>query len=225
MSDARSGTLQWEVELPARGAAPLGGRKPRGTLVIGAGEGAERISLPLAVARSLANKQKRGEANPASRAELLYISKELCRNKAKERIERLIDRREYASEEVRDKLRQEGYAESVIVPAVARACEVGLVSDARFADNFIRSKLASGWGELRIRRELSRRGIDVEEVRGWPYDYFDPEDEHTRATELARRHLRPGKNAYQRLVRYLCGRGFSLGVATQAASRVLAEEE
>ena len=224
MSVIDSGILRWEVELPTRGATPIGRRRPQGTLVIQGTEGEERKALPLAVARSLAGKKKRGEVSAATRAELAHVVGELCQSSAKTRIERLIDRREYASDEIRKKLRQDGYPEHVIEPAVMRACEVGLVSDQRFAENFIRSKLYAGWGEVRIKRELAQRGIDVDELPGWPYEYFDPEDEATRAYELARRHLRPGKNAYQRLVRYLCGRGFALSVATQASSRVLNEE-
>lgn len=225
MSVTDSGTLQWEVELPARGATPIGGRRPQGTLVITGPEGEERKALPLAVARSLAGKKKRGEVSAVTRADLTRVVSELYQYCAKTRIERLIDRREYASDEVCKKLRQDGYPEHVIELAVRRACEVGLVSNLRFAENFIRSKLYAGWGEVRIRRELAQRGIDVEELPGWPYEYFDPEDEATRAYELAHRHLRPGKNAYQRLVRYLCGRGFSLGVAMRASSRVLEEED
>ena len=225
MNGINSGPLQWEVELPPRGATPIGRRRPQGSLIIRGPEGEERKALPLAVARSLAGKKKRGEVSAATRAELAHLVGELCQSGAKTRIERLIDRREYSSDEVRKKLRQDGYPEHVIEPAVIRACEVGLISDLRFAENFIRSKLYAGWGEVRIKRELAQRGIDADELPGWPYEYFDPADEAARAYELARRHLRPGKNAYQRLVRYLCGRGFSLSVATQASSRVLNEEE
>jgi regulatory protein len=173
----------------------------------------------------LSARKKADEIHPGSRAELLYVTKELSLSSARSRIERLIDRREYASSEIRRKLREDGYHSDVIDQCVKRACEAGLVSDQRFADSFIRSKVYSGWGMARIARELSRRGIEADTLPGWPYEYLDPEDELSRAEDLARTRRVYGPRAYEKLVRHLCGKGFSMSVATKAASQVLGERE
>ena len=185
----------------------------------------EQINVPVAVGRIIASKQKADEIHPGSRAELLYVIGETSISCARARIERLIDRREYSSSEVRSKLRMDGYSSRVVDDCVARACRVGLISDVRYADSFIRSKIYAGWGMQRIERELKARGIDIGEVPGWPYEYLDPEDELRRAMELASTRCVSGPRAYVKLVRYLCTRGFSTSVASRAAGQVLASRD
>lgn len=217
-------TLAWEVVLPGKRTTSSFGAKPRAQVVIHAADGAsEQISVPLAVGRIMASKQKAGEIHPGSRAELLYVIGESSISCARVRIERLIDRREYSSSEVRQKLRMDGYSSKIIDDCIGRACHVGLISDTRYADSFIRSKVYAGWGMQRIERELKMRGIDAREVPGWPYEYLDPEDELRRATELARTRRVSGPRAYEKLVRYLCARGFATSVASRAAGKVLAD--
>jgi len=219
-------SLAWEVDLPGKRQSLSWGSKPKGAVVIHPEtEDEERLSVPAAVARVLQSKKKAGEIHPSSAAELLHVVGDTSRSCARARIERMIDRREYASDEVRRKLREDGYATSTIEACVGRAVEAGLVSDQRFADSFIRTKVYAGWGMARIARELSQRGIDVAQVQGWPYEYLDPDDEAERAYQLAvTRHV-GGPRAYEKLVRYLMGRGFSTGVAHRAARRIVDEQD
>lgn len=219
-------TLAWEVNLPGKRTSSSFGPKPRAQVVVHATDGSqEKISVPAAVGRMLASKKKADEIHPASRAELLYMVGETSIACAKARIERLIDRREYSSSEVRKKLRMDGYSARVVDDCIARACHVGLISDKRYADSFIHSKIYAGWGMQRIERELKVRGIDVRDVPGWPYEYLDPEDELSRAKELAQTRRVSGPRAYEKLVRYLCTRGFTTSVASRAARQVLEERD
>ena len=219
-------TLAWEVVLPGKRTTSTFGPKPRAQVLIHAADGSsEQISVPVAVGRIIASKEKANEIHPTSRAELLYVIGETSIACARARIERLIDRREYSSSEVRNKRRMDGYSPNVTDDCIARACHVGLISDLRYADSFIRSKVYAGWGMQRIERELKARGIDVREVPGWPYDYLDPEDELRRAVELARTRRVSGPRAYVKLVRYLCSRGFTTSVAGRAAGEVLADQD
>lgn len=215
----------WNVELPERGSASLGGRRPLATLVVTSStHGQERISVPKAVGRRLASLADSDGEQPESRAELLYrvrsMSLELARSKAEE----LLNRRDYLSSELAAKLREAGYHPSVADEVVARFVEVGLLDDRRFAELFARSKAAAGWGRIKIERELARRGVDATQLEGWPSGYLE-EDESETAFALASRRRLSGKNDFQKLVRFLCGRGFPMGVAMDAAKRVLAEAE
>lgn len=215
----------WNVELPERGSASLGGRRPLATLVVTSStHGQERISVPKAVGRRLASLADSDGEQPESRAELLYrvrsMSLELARSKAEE----LLNRRDYSSSELAAKLREAGYHPSVADEVVARFVEVGLLDDKRFAELFARSKAAAGWGRIKIERELARRGVDATQLEGWPSGYLE-EDESETAFALASRRRLSGKNDFQKLVRFLCGRGFPMGVAMDAAKRVLAEAE
>ena len=218
-------SFDWNVELPERGSASLGGRRPLATLVVTSStHGQERISVPKAVGRRLASLADSDGEQPESRAELLYrvrsMSLELARSKAEE----LLNRRDYSSSELAAKLREAGYHPSVADEVVARFVEVGLLDDRRFAELFARSKAAAGWGRIKIERELARRGVDATQLEGWPSGYLE-EDESETAFALASRRRLSGKNDFQKLVRFLCGRGFPMGVAMDAAKRVLAEAE
>ena len=213
----------WEVRLPDRRVPSLGYATPQATVLIQSTEGGEeRLRVPKAVGRLLASKQKADEIHPQSRDELAHVIDTLELQCANTRIERLINRRDYSQLEIAQKLEQDGYQPKTIACCLERARTIGLVSDRRYADVFIRSKVASGWGIRRIVAELSRKGIEVEELPGWPYEYLDPEDELARAIEIAETRQVDGPRAYQKLVRFLCTRGFSLGVATRAASHILA---
>ena len=130
-------------------------------------------------------------------------------------------RRDYSRIELRDRLSSDGYPTSVVEQVVSRACEVGLVDDARYGAAFARSKILAGWGRLRIERELSRRGVDVSEVAGWPEEFFNADEERERALALASRRRLSGRNDYQKLVRFLCTRGFAASLATSVAREVL----
>ena len=77
----------------------------------------------------------------------------------------------------------------------------------------------------RIARELSRYGIDTKDVRGWPYEYLDPEDELERALRVAQRKRVHGARTFEKLVRYLCNTGYTTGVATRAARMTLDDEK
>lgn len=218
-------SFSWDVELPERGSASLGGRRPLATLAIcSESHGQERIPIPKAVGRRLVSLLDSDGDQPSGRSELLYrvrvISLELARFKAEE----LLNRRDYSSSELAAKLREAGYRPSVADEVVARFVEVGLLDDRRFAELFARSKAAAGWGRIKIERELARRGVDATQLEGWPSGYLE-EDESETAFALASRRRLSGKNDFQKLVRFLCGRGFPMGVAMDAAKRVLAEAE
>lgn len=218
-------SFSWDVELPERGSASLGGRCPLATLAIcSESHGQERIPIPKAVGRRLVSLLESDGDQPSGRSELLYrvrvISLELARSKAEE----LLNRRDYSSSELAAKLREAGYHSSVADEVVARFVEVGLLDDRRFAELFARSKAAAGWGRIKIERELVRRGVDATQLEGWPSGYLE-EDESETAFALASRRRLSGKNDFQKLVRFLCGRGFPMGVAMDAAKRVLAEAE
>lgn len=215
----------WDVELPERGSASLGGRRPLATLVVTSStHGQERISVPKVVGRRLASLADSDGEQPESRAELLYRVRSMSLELARSKAEDLLNRRDYSSSELAAKLREAGYHPSVADEVVARFVEVGLLDDKRFAELFARSKAAAGWGRIKIERELARRGVDATQLEGWPSDFLE-EDESETAFALASRRRLSGKNDFQKLVRFLCGRGFPMSVAMDAAKRVLADTE
>lgn len=72
---------------------------------------------------------------------------------------RLLAAREHGAEELARKLRQKGHPADAAEQAVAALQVEGLLSEERFVEAFVRSRLERGSGPLRIRAELGRRGI------------------------------------------------------------------
>ncbi len=88
---------------------------------------------------------------------------------ARERALRLLARREHTRRELTGKLGQRGFDGEVIRHTLDDLEAEGLLDERRFAEGFVRSRLDRGQGPLRIRRELSHRGVDgavAEEVLG-----------------------------------------------------------
>lgn len=209
-----SGTFSWTLYMPEQQAAYLGAKKPKARIE---SQGFEPIYLAAIVARQLRKQLKeRTLQEPASHAELLYDIKQLSGQCAYQKILDMISRREYSSDEALSRLIKEGFTQSCAQEAVERALGAGLINNKRFADSFIRSKIYMGWGPIRIERELSQRGIDPSAVVGWPEDYLGSDSVSEAARDLLASKSVPSKNAYQKLVRYLVSKGYSLSVAKSA---------
>jgi len=71
----------------------------------------------------------------------------------------LLSRREHSFAELKAKLAARDFAAEEIDAAVTTLAREGLVSDARFAECFVGSRLRRGQGPVRIRLELDRRGV------------------------------------------------------------------
>ena len=221
--EGRAAGLPWEVRLPERSVVPIGARKPMACVLIApATSGEEELRVPVAVGRRLAAGREDGTIVPDSRAELLYHVGRLSRECARDRLNRMLSHRDYSTQEAVRRLGTDGYSEKVASEVVARAAEVGLVDDERFAVAFIRSKVLSGWGELRIARELRQRGIDVAEIEGWPGEFLEG-SEFDRALALASRRSLRQRCDPKSVARFLSSRGFSSGCALAVARQVSEE--
>jgi len=75
---------------------------------------------------------------------------------------RCLGQREHSLVELVTKLRGKGVNQATTSLAVDDLRGRGLQSDTRFAESFVRSRLGRGHGPVRIRQELSARGVDDE---------------------------------------------------------------
>ena len=123
----------------------------------------------------------------------------------------LLSRREHCAAEIRAKLIARFGKEAPVEPELERLLADGLLSDARFAEIFVRMHRNKGHGPLRVLRELEQRGVAVAlaEVavdarsRDW--------HELARAWKERRFGTEPPASAaeWQRVARQLQQRGFS----------------
>jgi regulatory protein len=71
----------------------------------------------------------------------------------------LLARREHSRLELERKLAARDFPDTVIAAALDALEQSGVLVTARFAESFIRSRVAKGQGPLRIRAELAQRGV------------------------------------------------------------------
>ncbi|MDP2245313.1 recombination regulator RecX [Pseudomonas sp.] len=79
----------------------------------------------------------------------------------------LLARREHGRVELTRKLLQRGAPLELIDTALERLANEGLLSEARYLENFVGYRARAGYGLLRIREELTQRGLlraDVEQA-------------------------------------------------------------
>ncbi|MCC6097932.1 MAG: recombination regulator RecX [Olsenella sp.] len=213
----------WEVS--AFGGTSGYGRRRRAVLSIADGDSTVTRELPIAVGRALERDRKAGRVGESVDARLTERLSTLLSTCSLERVKALVNRRDYTSLEVRRKLLGAGYPRDVAEATLGRSMELGLVDDARYGHVFARSKVLSGWGQRRIELELERRGVDPEDVRGWPEEFVDEAgSELERATEVAARRSFRGKDPYAQCMRFLLGRGFSYDISSAATRAVVCGE-
>ena len=123
----------------------------------------------------------------------------------------LLARREHSRAELIAKLVRSGHDRAEAERTVEDLAARDLVSDSRFAEAFIRSRIERGGGPLLIRRDLEARGVAPATVER----LVEPGDEAWQARARAAREkrfgaARPGERSEAaRQTRFLLGRGFT----------------
>lgn len=136
----------------------------------------------------------------------------------------MLSRRDYAVLEARERLLNYGYREIEIDAALSKAIDVRFLDDSRFATYFISERIRRGWGRRKIEIELKRKGVDANDLPGYPVDFFSDDDELDRAIELLSRKSIPSVRPQEKLIRHLMAKGFSYSVSSEAARRRLSSD-
>jgi regulatory protein len=77
----------------------------------------------------------------------------------------LLARREHSRRELKTKLRQGGYEGEETTAAIDRLGEQQYQDDDRFAEVLLRSRIAQGYGPMRLRVELKSHGVGDARIR------------------------------------------------------------
>ncbi len=118
--------------------------------------------------------------------------------------------------EVRQKLSEKEIADDAAEQAVDRLRRLGYLDDAKYAREYVRGRMANkGYGPVRLRRELQKRGVDQRHIEDAFYHELDEEE----TLEAARAHARKKwkrldpdedpRRRRQKLYGYLRRRGFT----------------
>lgn len=134
---------------------------------------------------------------------------------------RYLGRREYAIEELRHKLLQRGADSEITDQVVSDLADENLVSDQRFTEMYIRTRMRRLFGPLKIRGELRSRGITDtlidETMPGGQEAWFDAASQWVGKRNQGELDYA----ARARIYRSLMNRGFTHEQANVALARIL----
>ncbi|MGW0158358.1 recombination regulator RecX [Mycobacterium sp. NPDC003323] len=142
---------------------------------------------------------------------------------------RLLTVRARTRAELEAQLAKRGYPEDVGVRVLDRLVEVGLLDDAAFAQEWVRSRRTnSGKGKRALAAELRTKGVDAELIAS-TLDSVDAGEWRVQAEQLVAAKLRRERlddelKVTRRLVAMLARRGYSQGMAFDVVSTQLAQE-
>ncbi len=145
---------------------------------------------------------------------------------------RLLTARARTRSELETQLTKRGYPADVSIGVLDRLTEVGLIDDADFAEQWVRSRrVNAGKGKRALAVELRNKGVD-DEVINEALAGIDAGAERQRAEELVRAKLRRERLAddgddlkvTRRLVGMLARRGYSQNVAVDVVRAELNAE-
>jgi len=115
--------------------------------------------------------------------------------------------------ELNDKLKDKKFSLEVVENILKKIDELGYLNDEDFAKSFLELKKSMGKGKIFIARELKRKGVDEEIIKGVLSRFYSETDEHEIAKTLAQKkfpnypELKPRETI--KLKNLLFQRGFS----------------
>jgi regulatory protein len=143
---------------------------------------------------------------------------------------RLLTARARTRAELEGQLAKRGYPDDVSVRVLDRLADVGLIDDADFAEQWVRSRrVNAGKGKRALAAELRTKGVDNEVITAALAD-IDAGAERERAEQLVSDKLRRERNTEddakltRRLVGMLARRGYSQTMAVDVVKVALANE-
>ena len=122
---------------------------------------------------------------------------------------RSLSQREHGRRELEQKLLRKGHDRALVARVLDYLVEHDLQSDTRFAESFVRSRIQRGYGPVKIRQELSSRGISerqIEDQLTQPSDFWMGVAE----AGLEKKFSQPpqSRDAWATQARFLARRGF-----------------
>jgi regulatory protein len=149
------------------------------------------------------------EGRLLDRTALRTVRRELRRTEALDVATRALRGRDLTQRELKARLERRGVHEHVVEESVATLRAAGFVDDARVACSRAASMADRGYGDVAIRDDLERRGIEAE-LAETALQAVEPE-------EVRARRIVGERGSGARTARYLARRGFGADAVEAAA--------
>ena len=153
------------------------------------------------------------------------------RKQVARRLFALLDRRLQPVFRLRGKLAAEGFSETAVTDVLDQMAESDLYSDRHYAEAYCRDCLrGKAVGRRYLEKKLREKRVAAEIAAMVPGQILDLETEGELALVAARSRWRRERDSDRRkaeakVIRYLMGRGFSVGTASKAVNQVQREME
>lgn len=213
-----------EVDRATAGAATAdtAAPSPRSVGTVGAGVTAQpsRSRRTAGSAAPPGSRRRSGRGAAEADADPVAQAKAICL--------RLLEGRARTRQELGQALRRKGIPDEAAEAVLVRFDEVGLIDDAAFAGQWVRSRHTySGLGRRAIAQELRRKGVDSD-TAGEALAEVDDAAEEARARALVERKLRtragtPDEATARRLLGMLARKGYPAGIAYRVVRQAVAE--
>ena len=142
----------------------------------------------------------------------------------------MLDRRLYPVARLKAKLDEGGYSNEAIEAVLEQMAANGIYSDRQFAEAYCRDCLRSkAVGRRYLENKLREKRVSKEVASRVPSEILDSEMEKHLAMQAARSRWKrvaglEKRKAETRVIRYLIGRGFPVGVASKAVRQIQNED-
>jgi len=127
---------------------------------------------------------------------------------------RFLSIRNHSLNELKQKLIKKKYSLNVIQRVLDELINLNYLNDKKFADQFYNELLNKGFGPLKIKNEMIKRGIEIKAIDEILQDYFHNDEEQIK---VILKYLQKNKfskklktkKEFQKVYNHLSGRGFS----------------
>ncbi|GMQ82522.1 MAG: RecX family transcriptional regulator [Rhodothermia bacterium] len=147
--------------------------------------------------------------------------------RARTRAYHLLSYRQRSQVELSRRLSKSGFSPHIIDRIMERLIELDMIDDQAFARTFSEARVRSkGYGPVRLRSELYRKGIDSDTIDAVLADAYREKTAEVLALEAARKYMRrltgetDAQKRRSKLTAYLARRGFSSDQMTEAVAEL-----
>ena len=210
-------------QFPQKGYSTFNQKKPLASLLITLDNSeADIIKVPVQVAQFFKKDNIEVPISYVSFLEILHQQELSC---CKQKIEQMLNKRDYTVFEISQKFKLAGYQPDVSEQIINWACKQNFLNDERYAQTFIESKKRCGWGRYKIETSLRNKGIRLDTFDGYPNAYFNEGEEFEHAYTLIEKKSIPHQHPFQKLSRFLVSKGFSPSISSEVVKMYLDNSE
>lgn len=161
---------------------------------------------------------------------LLRIAQKENVSKCKETALRIIERSYKTEKEMQNKLIEKGYDSESVGIAINFLKEYNFINDNNYVKMYIKDRISTQ-GKQKIKYSLIRKGISDDIIEEFLED-IESEDEKSAAIELAKKKYKSISRTetdrfklWNKLCRYLVGRGYDYSVSKEVVNEVLDRDD